>query len=78
MFLSNHCPYVKHIQNKLVSLTKTYKEKGIQFIAICSNDVEKYPTDSPEKMRLEANNHHYSFPYLYDETQEIAKAIKEQ
>lgn len=74
MFLSNHCPYVKHIQNKLVSLTKTYKEKGIQFIAICSNDVEKYPTDSPEKMRLEANNHHYSFPYLYDETQEIAKA----
>src|SRR5437870_10892988 len=54
MFLSNHCPYVKHIQVKLVDITKIYQKKGINFIAICSNDVEKYPDDSPEKMRIEA------------------------
>lgn len=73
MFLSNHCPYVKHIQLKLVEIAETYQIKGIQFIAICSNDIEKYPDDSPEKMRIEAENFNYSFPYLYDETQEIAK-----
>ncbi|MGL5742369.1 MAG: thioredoxin family protein [Legionella sp.] len=76
MFLSNHCPYVKHIQAKIVELADNYQKKGIQFIAISSNDVEKYPADGPDKMRLEADQFHYSFPYLYDETQEIAKAYK--
>ncbi|MBS0359603.1 MAG: thioredoxin family protein [Proteobacteria bacterium] len=74
MFLSNHCPYVKHIQLKLVEIASLYQQKGIEFIAICSNDVEKYPDDSPEKMRIEAENFNYSFPYLYDETQEVAKS----
>lgn len=73
MFLSNHCPYVKHIQLKIVELAKKYQEKGITFIAISSNDVENYPDDSPEKMRIEAESFNYSFPYLYDETQEIAR-----
>src|SRR5262245_5215833 len=73
MFLSNHCPYVKHIQTKLVEIARKYQAKGIKFIAISSNDVEKYPMDGPEKMRIEAENFNYSFPYSYDETQEIAK-----
>ena len=74
MFLSNHCPYVKHVQAKLVELAALYQPKGIQFIAISSNDIVKYPADAPEKMRLEAENFNYSFPYLYDETQEAAEA----
>ena len=73
MFLSNHCPYVKHIQVQLLEIIKRYQGKGIGFVAICSNDVEKYPDDSPEKMRFEAENFNYCFPYLHDETQAIAK-----
>lgn len=73
MFLSNHCPYVKHIQIKLVEMAYQYQEKGIKFIAICSNDVEKYPADGPDKMRNEGKQFNYPFPYLYDETQNIAK-----
>lgn len=74
MFLCNHCPYVKHVQSKLVELANLYQPQGISFIAISSNDVENYPDDSPEKMQLEALQAHYSFPYLYDESQEVAKA----
>ena len=74
MFLSNHCPYVKHIQGKIVELARQYQQKGIQFIAISSNDVVSYPEDGPEKMRYEAEQFDYPFPYLYDETQETAKA----
>lgn len=74
MFICNHCPYVKHIQNHLVEIANTYQKKGICFVAINSNDVKSYPSDSPEKMQIEAKNHHYSFPYLFDETQEVAKA----
>lgn len=76
MFLSNHCPYVKHVQPKLVELATKYQPQGIEFIAISSNDVEKYPADAPGLMRLEAEQAGYSFPYLYDESQEIAKAYK--
>jgi thiol-disulfide isomerase/thioredoxin len=76
MFICNHCPYVKHIQTKLVEIAKLYQEKEISFIAINSNDVENYPADSPEKMHSEAISHHYSFPYLYDESQEVAKAYQ--
>lgn len=74
MFLCNHCPFVKHIQSKLAETAASYQKKGIQFIAISSNDVITYPQDGPEKMREEAEQHHYAFPYLYDETQAIAKA----
>lgn len=73
-FICNHCPYVKHIQHQLIEAANFYQKKGITFIAISSNDAEKYQADSPEKMREEALHHHYPFPYLYDETQEIAKA----
>lgn len=73
MFISNHCPYVKHIQLKLVEIANFYQEKGCQFVAICSNDVEKYPDDSPEKMHDEGKKFKYPFPYLYDETQSVAK-----
>ncbi len=73
-FTCNHCPYVKHIQDKLIDIAKAYQTKGVDFIAINSNDVEKYPLDAPDKMREQATLHHFPFPYLYDETQEVAKA----
>ena len=74
MFICNHCPYVKLIQSKLVELAKHYQTKNIRFIAINSNDIEHYPADAPDKMKSEAEQHDYPFPYLFDETQEIAKA----
>lgn len=76
MFLCNHCPYVKHIQTTLVELASEYQRKGIYFIAISSNDAEHYPQDGPEKMHAEAINHRYTFPYLYDATQAVAKAYQ--
>jgi thiol-disulfide isomerase/thioredoxin len=74
MFICNHCPFVKHVQSQLVQLAKDYQPKGISFIAISSNDAVAYPEDSPEKMKEIAEQNSYPFPYLYDETQEIAKA----
>lgn len=76
MFICNHCPFVKHIQPKLVEIAAAYKTKGVSFIAINSNDVTSYPDDSPENMRIEAKAKNYSFPYLFDETQTIAKAYQ--
>lgn len=73
MFICNHCPYVIHINEGLVKTANDYIAKGVSFIAISANDVENYPEDSPEKMKLIAEEYHYPFPYLYDETQEIAK-----
>ncbi|MCR9225874.1 MAG: thioredoxin family protein [Flavobacteriaceae bacterium] len=74
MFICNHCPFVIHINPMIVELTKEYQEKGIAFVAISSNDVENYPQDSPDLMKLKAKEEGYTFPYLYDETQEVAKA----
>lgn len=74
MFICNHCPYVKHVINELVSIGKEYMPKGIGMVAINSNDAENYPEDSPENMKLFAADHDFPFPYLYDETQEVAKA----
>ncbi|TXG38898.1 thioredoxin family protein [Seonamhaeicola maritimus] len=74
MFICNHCPFVIHVNSEIVSIANTYTEKGIGFAAISSNDVVNHPQDSPEKMKAHANNEGYSFPYLYDETQDIAKA----
>lgn len=76
MFLCNHCPYVIHIQSKLISTAKKYQQKGIQFIAISSNNAKAYPADGPEMMRKVAEQFHYPFPYLYDESQAIAKAYQ--
>jgi thiol-disulfide isomerase/thioredoxin len=74
MFICNHCPFVMHVNDQLVKLAKDYIPKEVSFIAISSNDVDNYPQDSPEKMRKKAFELDYPFPYLYDETQEIAKA----
>lgn len=74
MFICNHCPYVIHIQKHLVAYANVYQKRGIRFIAISSNDAQNYPADAPDKMAIEAQKNQYSFPYLYDETQEIAKA----
>ncbi len=74
MFICNHCPFVIHVNPTLVTLANTYSRKEIGFIAISSNDVINYPQDSPEKMAIHAKKENYPFPYLYDETQETAKA----
>jgi len=74
MFICNHCPFVIHINPEIVSIANAYAEKGVSFVAISSNDVINYPQDSPEKMKTHAKTEGYPFPYLYDETQDIAKA----
>ncbi len=73
-FICNHCPYVVHINHALVQMANDYLPKGINFIAISSNDVRYYPQDGPERMKQLAEQLQYPFPYLYDETQEVAKA----
>lgn len=76
MFICNHCPFVQHIQEKLVETAKKYQAKGIQFVAISSNDIKNFPEDSPERMKAVAEEFDYPFPYLFDETQEVAKAYR--
>jgi len=74
MFICNHCPFVKHVNAELVELANDYKNKGIGFVAISANDVINHPDDSPGLMTQVAKELKYPFPYLYDESQEIAKA----
>jgi len=74
MFICNHCPFVVHVNPMLVEIANTYANKGIGFIAISSNDVINYPQDGPDLMKAHAKENNYPFPYLYDETQEVAKA----
>lgn len=74
VFICNHCPFVVHIIHELVNVGKEYIPKGVSFVMINSNDVRNYPADSPEKMVEFARLHNFPFPYLYDETQEVAKA----
>jgi len=76
VFMCNHCPFVKHIAEELVRLSKDYAGKGVNFVGISSNDVATYPDDSPEAMKEEAKLQGYDFPYLYDGTQEIAQAYR--
>ena len=73
MFICNHCPYVKHLFNVINIVSKEYQNKGINFVAISSNDILNFPEDSPELMKETAITQNFSFPYLYDESQEIAK-----
>lgn len=75
-FICNHCPYVKHLNQRLVEVSNTYINKGIPFIAISSNDALAYPEDGPEAMKDHAKAEGYSFPYLYDEDQKVAKAFQ--
>lgn len=74
MFICNHCPYVIHVNSELVRIATEYRNKGVSFIAISSNDAEKITDDGPEQMRLVAKVLRYPFPYLYDKRQEVAKA----
>ena len=74
MFTCNHCPYVIHINEELVRLAKEYQDLGVSFVAISSNDVKNYPQDAPDLMTQLAAKEGYTFPYLYDETQEVAHA----
>ncbi|MFZ5829798.1 MAG: thioredoxin family protein [Planctomycetota bacterium] len=76
IFMCNHCPYVKHVAAGLASLTGDYMDRGVAVVGINSNDAVDYPDDSPPKMREETKQRGYKFPYLYDETQEVAKAYK--
>ena len=74
MFICNHCPYVIHVNDEIVRLAKDYQAKGVGFVAISSNDVARYPDDGPEQMAELAREVGYTFPYLYDESQEVARA----
>ncbi len=74
MFICNHCPFVKHIQTGLAEFAKKFQAKDISFIAINSNDITAYPEDAPDKMRELAKKLNFTFPYLFDETQAVAKA----
>ena len=74
MFICNHCPFVKHVNSALTKLANDYLNKSISFIAISANDIAEYPEDAPDKMQQEALLHQYPFPYLYDASQDVAKA----
>jgi peroxiredoxin len=76
LFICNHCPYVKHIRGGLAELGRDYRSRGVAIVAICSNDAAAYPDDSPAKMADEARVAGYTFPYLVDETQQVAKAYR--
>ena len=73
-FICNHCPYVKHMRSEFARFAREYQLKGFAVVAICSNDIDAYPQDGPEGMAEEARNVGYSFPYLFDATQSVAKA----
>ena len=76
MFICNHCPFVKHIRAELAKIGAEYQRRGVAIVAIMPNDVANYPDDSPVKMREEVKTAGYTFPYLLDETQDVAKAYR--
>jgi len=76
MFICNHCPYVKHVREELARIGRDYADRNVTIYAINSNDVTTHPGDSPEKMKEEAAEWGYVFPYLYDASQEVAKAYR--
>ena len=75
MFICNHCPFVKHLNAEIVKTAMEYQPKDISFLAISSNDVENYPQDAPHLMKLISMEQKYAFPYLYDESQEVALSL---
>ncbi len=76
VFMCNHCPFVKHAREEMINIAEEYKTRGVAFVAINSNDVENHPEDSPQQMEIEAERYGYPFPYLYDESQEVAKKYR--
>lgn len=76
VFMCNHCPYVKHVEDALLDVAREYQDRGVQFVGICSNDPERYPDDSFENLAKRAREKNYPFPYLHDESQEVARAYE--
>ena len=76
VFMCNHCPFVKHIREELARLGRELPERGVAMVGINSNDADKYPDDSPKRMQFEAETYGYTFPYLVDASQEVAKAYQ--
>jgi len=76
MFICNHCPYVKHLRAALAELGREYSARGVGIVAVSANDAERYPADAPEMMRREKAEAGYTFPYLFDESQQVAKAYR--
>lgn len=76
MFICGHCPYVQAIESRYVKLAKELEQQSVQFVGICSNDAKDYPEDTPEALKKRAQDKGYNFPYLIDESQEVAKAFK--
>ena len=76
MFICNHCPFVVHVREELVNLAKAYQERGVSVVGVCSNSIETHPDDGPEKMAATAKEFGFTFPYLYDASQAVAKAYR--
>jgi peroxiredoxin len=76
VFMCNHCPYVKHVADELAKLAREYQQRGVAVVGVNSNDFQSYPDDSPKKMAEESRQRGYTFPYLIDEKQEVAKAYR--
>jgi len=76
VFMCNHCPFVKHLADELGEFARDYQDEGVGIVGINSNDISRVTGDSPEQMVEEGNNRGYSFPYLYDERQDVAKAYR--
>ena len=74
VFMCNHCPYVVHVEDALVEVANTYQERGVRFVGISANDAQQYPADSFENMARRAQEKAFPFPYLYDESQQVARA----
>jgi len=76
MFLCNHCPYVRHLRQALAQLTRDYQARGVALVGINANDAQQYPADHPEKMREEVEREGYTFPYLHDDSQAVARSYR--
>lgn len=74
LFICNHCPFVLHVEDELIKVANDYQPQGINFIAISANDAKNYPQDGPDKMAQRVKEKRYPFPYLFDQTQDVAKA----
>jgi peroxiredoxin len=75
MFICNHCPYVKAVEDRLLRLAREFEPRGVQFVAVCSNDAETYPDDAFDKLAARWREKGYGFPYLHDEAQDVARAF---
>jgi peroxiredoxin len=76
MFICNHCPYVRHVEKELANLVAEYQEQGLRAVGICSNDVDQEPDDTPEGLREQVDRTGFTFPYLIDESQDVAHAYR--